>query len=339
MKSNTALALMLLSLGNTGAIQAQENKNPKFLRVSLPGKSWALQVDAEGFVVDTDETKPGGRRYLLATNPATKVTLSITLEAVREPPSLEGCRDVFAQRMRGNAKLNPVDVKESQVGGMAVQEYIFPEVKGVPIQQKNFFACFAKDDSYVDIHLSKIKFTPQDEALFAAILNATHLTSPSAADAAGAEPDSSYYFGEGNKYFLQNGFAQAMGPYRKALDLEKKNRKLDAASWRQLIDNLGTAYRKTGDLKSAEEVFIYGISSDQPSPLFYYGWACVSADRNDLKETMKRLEIAFGLQSVAAALGPRLNIAAAGPLPDPRKDACFERFLQEKKFRKLLDSF
>jgi tetratricopeptide (TPR) repeat protein len=232
-----------------------------------------------------------------------------------------------------------MDVKESQVGDMAVQEFIFPVVDGVPIRQKHVFGCFAKDYSYVDIHLSKVKFTPQDEALFAAFLNAAHFTGQNAADAAGAGPDSSYYFGEGSKYFLNNGFAQAVGPYRKALDLEKKNLTLDVAVWRQLIDNLGTAYRKIGDLKSAEEVFQYGISSDRAQPLFYYNLACVSADRNDLKEAMKRLQIAFSLQRIAAALGPRPTITAPEPMPDPRKDPCFERFLQDKKFSELLDSF
>lgn len=330
---------MLLSIGNTDFITAQENKNPKFLRVSLPGRSWALQIDAEGFVAEIDETKPDGRRYLVAANPTTELRLSIPLEPVNQPASLESCRDVFGQRNNANAKLKPVDVKESQVGDMAVQEFIFPVVDGVPIRQKHVFGCFAKDYSYVDIHLSKVKFTPQDEALFTAFLNAAHFTSQNAVDAASVGPDSSYYLGEGSKYFLKNAFAQSIAPYKKALDLEKKNRKLDAALWRQLIDNLGTAYRKTGDLKSAEEVFQYGISSDLAQPLFYYDEACVSADRNDLKNTMKRLEIAFSLQGIAAALGPRLTSPAPAPMPDPGKDPCFERFLQDKKFHKLVDSF
>ena len=330
MKLPAAVALMLLSLGNSAVINAQENMNPKVLRISLPGKSWALQVDAEGFAVEVNETKTDGRRYLRATNATTGVILSLTLEQAGQLASLESCRDVFRQRKKANSKLHPVDVKESQIGDMAVLEFVFPEIGGRPIRQKNVFGCFAKDDSYADIHLSKVRFEPQEEALFVSILNATRLTGPEAGGASSFEPDSKYYLGEGSRYYLKHELDKAIGPYQKALDLEKKDRKLDTNSWRVLVDNLGMAYGITGNLKAAEEVFQYGLSKDPTYPLFSYNMACTYAEGNDLENAMKYL---------AAAFEYRKNMIAGEHMPDPRKDGSFQRFLRDEKFRKLLDSF
>ncbi len=153
-------------LGSVLALQAQKGKDTSAIRVTSPGKPWALQVDVQGFTVKADETKPDGRKYLLAENTRTGVTLSITLERVHGSASLEGCREVFRGRNKANAKLNPTDIKESQMGDMAISEFVFVELEGIPLQQKNVFGCLAKEDVYADIHLSKARYTPKDQPLF-----------------------------------------------------------------------------------------------------------------------------------------------------------------------------
>jgi tetratricopeptide (TPR) repeat protein len=134
---------------------------------------------------------------------------------------------------------------------------------------------------------------------------------------------------EGSKYFLNNQFDKAIGPYQKALDLEKNDRKLESKLWRTLIDNLGMAYGITGDLKSAEDVFQYGISKDPTYPIFYYNMACTYAERNDLDNTVKYLKTAFEYKQ---------NIILGEQMPDPSKDDSFQRFMQNEKFRKLIES-
>ena len=134
---------------------------------------------------------------------------------------------------------------------------------------------------------------------------------------------------EGSKYFLNNQFDKAIGPYQKALDLEKNDRKLESKLWRTLIDNLGMAYGITGDLKSAEDVFQYGISKDPTYPIFYYNMACTYAERNDLDNTVKYLKTAFEYKQ---------NITPGEQMPDPSKDDSFQRFMQDEKFRKLIES-
>lgn len=62
------------------AVAMPQNNSKKSLSVALPGKSWALQIDAPGFDVKANEIQGGGRKYLMAENDRTNVTLSVTLE-------------------------------------------------------------------------------------------------------------------------------------------------------------------------------------------------------------------------------------------------------------------
>jgi tetratricopeptide (TPR) repeat protein len=185
-----------------------------------------------------------------------------------------------------------------------------------------------KEDVYIDIHISKVEYTPKDQPLFNGILQAVRITET--APAASGPVDSTFYMREGSRYFLERKFDKAIGPYQKAFDLEKSDRKLEPAMWRVLIDNLGMAYGITGNLKSAEDVLRYGVSKDPTYPMFYYNLACVYAERNDLDNTIKYLKTAFEYKQ---------NMLPGEQMPDPAKDDSFQRFLQEEKFRKLLASF
>jgi hypothetical protein len=83
---------------------------------------------------------------------------------------------------------------------------------------------------------------------------------------------------EGSAHYLRREYKKAIGPYQKALDLEKQSRTLEQNLWRVLVDNLGMSYGITGDLKVAKETFEYGISEDSEYPMFYYNMACTRRD-------------------------------------------------------------
>jgi tetratricopeptide (TPR) repeat protein len=318
-------ALFLLILASA---TAQAQKVSDTLRVSLPGKSWALQVDVQGFKIKVNETKPDGSRYLVADNDDTGVRLSITMQQVRGAATLDDCRKVFRARNKANAELNPTDVKESQMGDMAISEFIFMKPGGISLRQKNVFGCLAKEDVYTDIHLSKVEYTAKDQALFTSILQAVQVKDQ-IAGVSSQTGSTSYLMMEGSKYFLDRQFDKAIGPYQKALDIEKSDPKLESRFLRVLIDNLGMAYGITGDLKSAEEVFQYGISKDPSYPIFYYNMACTYAERNDLDNTIKYLKTAFEYKR---------NIIPGERMPNPSKDDSFQRFMHDEKFRKLIKS-
>jgi tetratricopeptide (TPR) repeat protein len=142
-------------------------------------------------------------------------------------------------------------------------------------------------------------------------------------------PTSEEYFREGSKLYIMEDYSGAIGPYQKALDLEKQDRDLPHTKWLVLIDNLGMAYGITGDLDHAQQVFEYGIRKEPGYPLFYYNLACTYAERKNMDRAMSFLKTAFDLKA---------NLIPGETMPDPRRDDSFQEFMKDKKFRDFVNS-
>jgi Tetratricopeptide repeat len=337
MRNRFSTALLLASLIPAGAALAQAPKQT--VRVAYPGKSWAVEIDSPGLVVETEERKPDGREYLFAKDPATSLLISITLEQSKGGADPKSCPAFLQKRMDSLAQLEPQDVKTSEIQRLPTLEYLLPRVGGVPLRQKNMFACTAKDDVFIDIHLSKVQFHDSDESLFTDLLSRIHIdektnvVGPPARRAASPPPaagqTSVQLFNEGSRLFIRQDFQGAIGPYQAALDLEKKQQTLSPNLWRVLVDNLGMAYGISGDLDRAEDTFNYGVSQDPGYPMFYYNLGCTYAERNDMHRAMEFLKKAFSLKA---------NSIPGESMPDPRRDDSFQRFLPNQQFQQFLDT-
>jgi tetratricopeptide (TPR) repeat protein len=136
------------------------------------------------------------------------------------------------------------------------------------------------------------------------------------------------YMRDGSAFYLKNDFKNAIGPYSKALELEKKQPSLNKPLWYALVDNLGMSYGITGDLKKAKETFEYGLSKDAKYPMFYYNLACTYAEMNDVDNAIAQLKRAFEY---------RQNMLPGENLPDPAKDDSFQRFMRNERFLTALN--
>ena len=153
---------------------AQQSKGASKVSITLANESWVLVFDAKDFAVKINEIQPDGRAYLLAENQKTNVTLSVTLEKVSGSASEADCDETQKQRLSQKADYKREMVVTKKSAGMTILEYTIPELQGLPVQQRNLFACMPKDDVYVDIHLSKVTFKSQDEKLFTDVLDSAH---------------------------------------------------------------------------------------------------------------------------------------------------------------------
>jgi tetratricopeptide (TPR) repeat protein len=300
---------------------AQERIQSSTGRVSLPGKNWGVVLDLPGFAIETNETKPDGRPYMLANNQATGVILSVTLEEVPQGNRASGCKESLEGKAK-DPRFRKKDTKITESASMTFLEYLVPEVGGIPVQQKNLFVCLFRENVYIDLHFSKVRFQPGEEKLFTAVLDTLRFQE-------NVERTSLDYMQIGSVYYLQRDYRKAIPAYAQALALEKQSRQLEKKLWYVLVDNLGMAYGITGDLKSAKETFEYGLSKDATYPLFYYNLACTHAEMNDLEKAMAYLKKAFEYKQ---------NVIPGEKMPDPKKDDSFQRFLKNEEFRKLLDS-
>ena len=62
---------------------------------------------------------------------------------------------------------------------------------------------------------------------------------------------------------------------------------------------------------------------------FYYNLACIYAEMNDMESTMSYLKMAFKYKE---------NVIPGESMPDPRSDDSFQRFMNNEKFRRLVES-
>jgi tetratricopeptide (TPR) repeat protein len=141
---------------------------------------------------------------------------------------------------------------------------------------------------------------------------------------ASAQKSSMDYLQEGSAFYLNRDYKNAIKPYQKALDLEKRERKLRKELWIVLVDNLGMAYGITGDIKSSFSVFEYGVSVDPTYPIFYYNIACGHGELGDEDNAIKWLRSAFKYEA---------NMIAGERFPDPETDSSFTKFRDSEKFR------
>lgn len=135
------------------------------------------------------------------------------------------------------------------------------------------------------------------------------------------------YLKEGSAFYMKGDYKNAIEPYRKALDLEKKEPKLEKKLWKVLIDNLGMSYGITGDLKNAKETLEYGLSKEPNYPMFHYLMACTYAEMNDEDKTIEYLKSAFKNKE---------NVIEGEEMPDPATDDSFQRFMKSEKFLSAL---
>jgi tetratricopeptide (TPR) repeat protein len=135
------------------------------------------------------------------------------------------------------------------------------------------------------------------------------------------------YLAEGSRYYMDGDYQRAIPPYQKALELEKKSRKLDKKFWIVLVDNLGMAYGITGDIKSSFSVFEYGITVEPTYPLFYYNIACGHGELGDEANAIKYLGLAYKHKA---------NMLDGASIPDPMTDSSFEKFRNSQKFTKAV---
>jgi tetratricopeptide (TPR) repeat protein len=286
----------------------------------LPAKDWGVVMDLPGFTLKTVETKPDGRRYMMAQS-AANVVVSLTLEQVKPGAHSSSCRQSLKQKTK-SAPFKIQNVRFSRSGDFDEMRYMVAELNGQPINQESLFACQFYDNTYIDLHVSKINYVTADEPSFAEVLKSMHIDK--------VQRSSIELIQQGSRLYLQHDYKGAIVPYSQALALEKANPKLDKVLFYVLVDNLGMSYGITGDLAKAKETFEYGVSKDPTYPIFYYNLACTYAEAGDAAKAGNYLKKAFDYKA---------NVLPGETMPDPRKDDSFKHLMKDKEFRELAEAF
>jgi hypothetical protein len=163
-------------------------------------------------------------------------------------------------------------------------------------------------------------------------INSKRVTAPQNANkpatSRNGEKTSLDYLREGEDLFNAYDFDGAIGPYKQALDLEKKERKLERERWITLVNDLAKVYGLTDDLNRSREVLDYGIEQEPTYPMFYYLKACSYGLKNDETNALKNLRLAYQHKE---------NKLKNESLPDPATDNSFKTLMERKNFEKAVE--
>ncbi len=161
------LSVLLLSCLAVAICQTSDEKRIAF---TVPACPWTLTLPADEFVIRQQQVKPDGRYgYFYITDSTQALNVSMFIEPVNKCKDSKSCRDMIWKA--GNPSwVNPQNVVLSEIGNVSFVEFLIPAFRGQPVQQQNMYAQFVVERFWVDLHISKVLYTPEEHKLFERIV-------------------------------------------------------------------------------------------------------------------------------------------------------------------------
>lgn len=114
------LTLLLLLTGVSSSALAQA-PSEQAISLGLPGLAWRVQIHLADYEIDSNATKPDGRRYLLASQHQSGIIVSVTLETAKRKPRQNECSEYLKRRSQEQViPGKKEDMKTFQQGEWAV---------------------------------------------------------------------------------------------------------------------------------------------------------------------------------------------------------------------------
>ncbi len=135
------------------------------------------------------------------------------------------------------------------------------------------------------------------------------------------------YMSDGDTAYAAGNYAGALTPYKRALEQEQREQKLEKKSWYGLVEKLAMSYSKTGENGKARVVLAYGISKDYKYPMFHYTFARTYGEEGDEMTAISHLRTAYRNQA---------EIKGGAKLPDPLMNESFADFADNEAFKKAV---
>ena len=157
--------LAVLFLTNVSAAQ-----NQRRMEFTVPAAPWTLTLPADNFELAQKQLKPDGRNgYFHIADVKALINLSMYIEPVKDCQTSRACRDMV-WKMGNPAWVNPQNVKQSEIGDVSVLEFLIPTFQNQPIKQQNLYAEFVVEGFWVDLHISKVLYKPEEHEVFQRII-------------------------------------------------------------------------------------------------------------------------------------------------------------------------
>ena len=156
-------ALLLL----TNASAAGQEKRIGF---TAPGTPWTLTMPADDFQTAEHKIRDDGKgAYFYLVDEKQHLNVSMFIEPVKDCQTSKACRDMI-WKIGNPAWEHPQNVAQSEIGDVSIFELLVPKFQGQKINQQNMYAEFVFDGFWVDLHISKVLYQPEERPMFERIV-------------------------------------------------------------------------------------------------------------------------------------------------------------------------
>ena len=137
---------------------------------TVPAAPWTLVLPKGDLVVERQQINLDGRSgYFSINDEKNKMTISFFIEPVKDCKDSKTCRDMV-WKLGNPLWENPQKVVQSEIGDVSYFEFFMPSFQGKAVKQQNMYAEFVKDSFWVDLHISKVLYKPEEHELFERII-------------------------------------------------------------------------------------------------------------------------------------------------------------------------
>lgn len=137
---------------------------------TVPAAPWTLTLPKGDLAVERRQVKPDGQAgYFSLEDEKNKLTISFFIEPVKDCKDSKACRDMV-WKLGNPLWENPQKVVQSEIGEVSYFEFFMPSFRGVPVKQENMYAEFVKDGFWVDLHISKVLYKPEEHEMFERVI-------------------------------------------------------------------------------------------------------------------------------------------------------------------------
>jgi hypothetical protein len=158
--------VVIMSLSQAAAVATEEER----VGFSVPAAPWTLTLLKDGLVVENQQIKPDGRYgYFSLIDEKNKMNISFFIEPVKDCKDSKSCRDMV-WKLGNPLWEKPQKVVQSEIGDVSYFEFFMPSFRGMPVKQQNMYAEFVKDGFWIDMHISKVLYKPEEHELFERVI-------------------------------------------------------------------------------------------------------------------------------------------------------------------------
>jgi hypothetical protein len=158
--------LIILSEPMLGICRTEDKR----LALTIPACPWMLTLAGDDLIMQQQQIKPDGRSgYFLISDKKNNVIISLFIEPAINCKDSKGCRDMV-WKLGNPSWETPQNVNLSEIGDVSFFEFLMPSFRGQSLQQQNMYAEFGVDGFWVDLHISKILYKPQEHQIFERIV-------------------------------------------------------------------------------------------------------------------------------------------------------------------------